>query len=316
LLPTLPRLNRAILDQIIALSREALLVADLRRPGFPILYANPAFETLAGVDNGAAVGRDWSFFLNTEIDSQKIEALSQRVLERVECENAVLHAAADKTQFSLTLNPLPGRQSRSRYLLVQVHPAPAALPLDQPDADRSDDSPRGRDLSVTSGRRDADSGLLSYEYFLQLCARDFALCSRQRREVAMITFSIGQFDVYRQTFGDKAAKSCLRMVGGRIAGALRRAGDLCARLGEDSFVALITGHDPDQAAQFADQIATEVRQLALHHPRASGERYVTCQVGVNVAVPDASDTPECFVSAARNDDGEAALQARSQQPAV
>ena len=304
---TLPRLNRAVLNQIVTLSREAVLIADLRRPGFPILFANPAFESLVGVDSGAAVGRHWAFFLETAVNEQQIEQLSKGFLNADARENAVFRARRDNAEFSVKLTPLSGQNGHSRYLLVQLDLPPTRAV--------AGDSPRLREGDVTSGRRDPDTGLLSYEYFLELCKRDFALCGRQRHELAMITFSIRQFDVYRQTFGEKGAQSCLRMVGGRIAGALRRAGDLCARFDDAGFVALITEHDPDQAAQFAHYIASEVRRLALHHPRASGERYVSCRVGVHVAVPDARDTPEGFVIAAC-EGGRDAEEVQSEQPAA
>ena len=294
------RLNRAILENIVTLSREAVLVADVRRSGMPIVFANPALAGLLDMEPDAARGQDWAFFLDTETCSEQLRQLTESVAGGSNCQ-AVLPGRRAGREFQLNAMPLAGRTGKPRYLLVQV------VPVGEPvvaDADVKVDLlerelDRAREANRQLGRRDPDTGLLRYSYFLELSERDFALCSRERRELAVLTFTVREFEVYLQTFGDKAAQSCLRMVGGRIAGALRRAGDLCARLDDASFVALITGHDREQAQGFADHIAAEVRRLALHHPRASGERYVTCSVGLKVGIPAATDAAEAFVLEAR-----------------
>ena len=310
----MPRLNRAIVDQIVALSQEAVLVADARRSGMPILFANPAFAELVGIEVGAAEGRDWAFFLDQAAAAKQLAELTERVSQGATCQ-AILDGAQPGAQFGVNLMPLATRQGRVRQLLAQVElihpPAPAEAEVKVELLERELD--RAREANIKLGRRDPDSGLLRYSYFLELCQRDFALCSRERRELAVLAFSVREFEVYRDTFGDKAAQSCLRMVGGRIAGALRRAGDLCARLDDASFVALITGHDREQAEQFAEDIAQQVRRLALHHPRASGERYVTCSVGLSVGIPHFRDRPEAYVLAAR--ENEAAIAAAGQPAA-
>jgi diguanylate cyclase (GGDEF)-like protein len=296
----MPRLNRAILDKIVALSREAVLVADVRRQGTPILFANPAFAALAEVELDSVAGRDWAFFLNQVGAADELRELGDQVVGGTACQ-AELDGAREGTRFQLKLLPLPGRQGKAGHLLVQVSeaasPEPAAAELKVALLERELDL--AREANDKLARRDPDSGLLRYSYFLELSQRDFALCSRQRRELAVLTFTVREFDVYRETFGDEAARSCLRMVGGRIAGALRRASDLCARLDDASFVALVTGQNQEQVEAFAEEIAEQVRRLALHHPRAHGERCVTCAVGVNVSVPDGADCAESFVLAAR-----------------
>ena len=265
------RLNRAILEKIVTLSREAVLVADARRSGMPILFVNPALAGLVDVEPDDVKGQVWDFFLDTQACAEQLQQLTESIACGSNCQ-AVLPARRSGREFQLNAVPLAGRQGKPRYLLVQVAPlgepvvADAEVKVDLLERELD----RAREANRQLGRRDPDTGLLRYSYFLELSERDFALCSRERRELAVLTFTIREFEVYLQTFGDKAAQSCLRMVGGRIAGALRRAGDLCARIDDASFVALITGHDREQAQDFADQIAQEVRRLALHHPRASG----------------------------------------------
>ena len=260
----------------------------------PVVFANRAFEQLFDIEPGIAEGQDVGAFLEGDGDPARIEEIVRG--DGSTCQVTLASPQAAQPPLRATLTLLQG----DRYILVRIAaeaispPAKAEVKVEllQRELDRA------RESNAKIDRRDADTGLLCYRSFLELCERDFALCSRQGRELAVLVFTVREFDVYRDTYGDKAAQSCLRMVGGRIAGGLRRAGDLCARFDEASFVALITGHALEQAEQFAEHIAAQVRGLALHHPRASGERYVTCSVGLQAGVPGPRDGPEQFVMAA------------------
>ena len=53
-------LNRHTLEQIVAASPAALLVADANHPELPIVYANPAYERLTGFALADLVGRAWA----------------------------------------------------------------------------------------------------------------------------------------------------------------------------------------------------------------------------------------------------------------
>jgi PleD family two-component response regulator len=102
------------------------------------------------------------------------------------------------------------------------------------------------------------------------------------------------------------------MIGAQIAGAFRRAGDLCARLDETTFVVAVPNQDAEHAASPAARVAEKVRNLGLHNPRAQSGRYLTIRcviVGADVEGEDA----ETLVARARSQLAKAAVQL--QQPA-
>ena len=109
---------------------------------------------------------------------------------------------------------------------------------------------------------------MRFPYFQEMLRRDFAMARRDRRFVTLLVFEIVEFDVYRQTFGDKAADSCQRMIGAQIMRALRRAGDLCARYDDSTLVAAAVGQHADEIRPLAERIAESVRELRLHNPQA------------------------------------------------
>ena len=130
---------------------------------------------------------------------------------------------------------------------------------------------RARQKIATLDRIDPATGLVRFPYFQEMLRRDLAMARRDRRFVTMLVFEIVEYAVYRQTFGDKAADSCQRMIGAQIMRALRRAGDLCARYDESTLVAAVIGQHADEIRPLAERIAESVRQLKLHNPRAKVE---------------------------------------------
>ena len=128
--------------------------------------------------------------------------------------------------------------------------------------------------------------------------RDLAMARRDRRFVTLLVFEIVEYDIYRQTFGDKAADSCQRMIGAQIMRTLRRAGDLCARYDESTLVAAVIGQHASEIQPLAEQIAENVRQLKLHNPRAKSSRYVETRVTVIGCPPGAHDDPEPVIARA------------------
>ena len=114
-------------------------------------------------------------------------------------------------------------------------------------------------------------------------------------------FEIVEFAVYRQTFGDKAADSCQRMIGAQIMRALRRAGDICARYEDGTLVAAVIGQHSTDVQPLADRIADSVAQLRLHNPRAKSSRYITTRVIAIGCPPGAHDDPEPLIARALTD---------------
>jgi diguanylate cyclase (GGDEF)-like protein len=160
----------------------------------------------------------------------------------------------------------------------------------------SDQLGRARQKLATLYRIDPATGLVRFTYFQEMLRRDLAMARRDRRFVTLLVFEIVEYEVYRQTFGDKAADSCHRMIGAQIMRALRRAGDLCARYDERTLVAAVVGQHASEIEPLAEQISENVRQLKLHNPRAKSSRYVTTRVTVIGCPPGAHNDPEPVIA--------------------
>jgi diguanylate cyclase (GGDEF)-like protein len=165
----------------------------------------------------------------------------------------------------LRLKPLKSARRERRLWLVQ-HESREVTPGDGAELMRRVLS-RARHKLANLDRIDPVTGLISRAELDLKLRREIALAQREGGSISLMLFSIPELEIYRQTFGDNAADSCMRMIGAQLSGTFRRANDLCARFDRSLLAAVIRGQDATQARQLVELVETKARNLGLHNPR-------------------------------------------------
>ena len=304
-------LNRHILEQVVAASQAGVLIADANQPELPIVYANAAYEHLTGYTLADLAGHPWAVLARASADDETFGALRAAIGRGEPCRAAIPDVRKDGSAFTcdIAVSPLRGPRGDLRYFLLSH--APVASPLQQtatgalPAGDATAELSllqrelgRARQKIATLDRLDPATGLVRFPYFQETLRRDLAMAYRDRRFVTLLVFEIVEFGVYRQTFGDKAADSCQRMIGAQIMRTLRRAGDICTRYDDVTLVAAVIGQHASEVQPLADRIAESVAQLRLHNPRAKSSRHIEIRAIVIGCPPGAHDDPEPLIARA------------------
>jgi len=269
--------NRNILLQVIAATTEPLVVVRIDRPDWPVVLANPAFESLtdqevlkkpfADVIEGLA-GREIAIEMSESVRSQQETSFP---------------VESDGREYLLVLRPLlMPKEKSARFYSVYWRGGAGTTPSDEMHHALLKAKRRIRDLS----RDDPVTGLLNGRAFREVFEHDWAVAAREKSQLSLVTFTLDDFDAYIEVFGRHAADSCLRRAGQAIRRCLRRASDVVARPGGAGFVVLSHASDEDGIHEFAGRISTAVRELGLHHPRSKASKFVT--VSFEVTVADAS----------------------------
>jgi two-component system chemotaxis family response regulator WspR len=118
-------------------------------------------------------------------------------------------------------------------------------------------------------------------------AHDWAVAAREHSSLALVAFQVDEFSAYLDVFGRHATDSCLRRVAQAIKRCLRRASDVAARIDDAKMLVLAHASSEENVGEFAEKIASAVRELGLHHPRSKSARFVS--VSYRVAVTAAQD---------------------------
>ena len=295
-------LKRQTLELIAQSSVEAVIVIDASRSELPIIYVNPAYEVLTGYAADEAVGQSWPLLGGDCEPSDELAAL-KTALGRSEAHITTLpDVRKDGTSWlsRVRVEPVLSGQGELKQFLVLQSEAPVTTETQRglQVGLLQRELKRVRQKAANLDRIDPATGLLRFAHFLQFAERDFQIAKRDRQVVAIATFEINDLDAYRQTFGDKAGDSCLRMIAAQVTGALRHAGDLSGCDEHERIVAMTLGQDADELSGVVERIAANVRRLGLHNPRGRSGRYVTVSWGVASVVPSGKATLAALIDEA------------------
>jgi diguanylate cyclase (GGDEF)-like protein len=268
--------NRNILELVIAATTEPLLVVRIDQPDWPVVLANPAFETITDDD---VVKKPFA----DVIEELAGRELALEVSETVRAQDeASLPIESNSREYLLALRPLqlPGEEV-ARFYAAYWRTGTGSVTAEGAEIHHAllKAKRRIRDLS----RDDPVTGLLNRRAFQDVFEHDWAVAAREDGKLSLVTFALEEFDAYLEVFGRHATDSCLRRVGQAIRRCLRRASDVAARPDGNRFVVLSHASDEDGVRDFAARICAAVRELGLHHPRSGSSKFVTVSYEVSVA---------------------------------
>lgn len=95
-------------DRAIAAASNGIIITDPRAIDNPIIFCNPAFETITGYSAEEAIGRNCRFLQGPESDPASIEQLRHAIRNSLECQVVVKNYRKDGTLYwsELTISPV------------------------------------------------------------------------------------------------------------------------------------------------------------------------------------------------------------------
>ncbi|MBT8098141.1 MAG: GGDEF domain-containing protein [Gammaproteobacteria bacterium] len=265
-------INRKILEQVIDATSEPLMIIRLDDNDWPVVLANAACKEIACDD---VLRQPFADVLEARVGRDLALEISESFRARQETSFPV---EIGTDEYLLTLKPmtLPNEDSARFYAAIWRGGTGAAGRDAQHALIRA--KSRIRDLT----RDDPVTGLLNAKAFREVLDHDWAVAAREKSTLALVIFTLDDFDAYIEVFGRHASDSCVRRVGQTIRRCLRRASDVVAAMDSSRLVVLSHASNESGVREFANSISGAVRDLGLHHPRSSKGRFVTVTSRVSV----------------------------------
>ncbi|MDH3747203.1 MAG: GGDEF domain-containing protein [Gammaproteobacteria bacterium] len=260
--------NRKILEQVIAASAEPVMIVRLDHTDWPVVLGNPACAAIGGED---ALSKPFADVIEELVGRELAIEISEAFRSRQETSLPV-EAAGD--EYLLALKPLllPNEESARFYAVFWRGSAGGGA---RAGADTHHELLKAKRKIRDLTRDDPVTGLLNSKAFREVLEHDWTVAARERSKLALVLFTLNDFDAYIEVFGRHASDTCRRRVGQAIRRCLRRASDVVASLDSARLIVLSHASDEHGVHEFAEKISTAVRELGLHHPRSSSGRFVT-----------------------------------------
>jgi diguanylate cyclase (GGDEF)-like protein/PAS domain S-box-containing protein len=288
-------LDADVYRRLLESSPEGVVLVDMQAPDHPVIYVNPAFETLTGYKAADLIGKNLRLLQNEDRDQDARNRLRDAVGRGESCRVLLRNYRKDGTVFWNEVSVVPVRDAGGRITHYAGHHRDAGERL-RIDPKLARDSLSGAHQPTSVAIRDDRlTGLYTLPYLEELLKRDWSISQRERRSIAVFAIDIDALDLYNATFGRAAGDSAIRRVAHCVNGCLRRLSDVTARIDGGSFMAFAPGLSNEQAMHLGQMMAERVRELRIHHPRSAVLRYVSVSVGVSAAVPGPTDEPTALI---------------------
>ena len=289
--PPDPDLYRRLLET----SPEGIVIVDAEHADRPVIYVNPAFETLTGYSAAELLGRNLRLLQGEDREQDGLHRLREAMNAGESCRVLLRNRRKDGTLFwnEMMVVPLRDAEGRVTHFAGYHRDAGERLRID-PRAARDSLSGAHQPTGIAV-RDDRLTGLFTLPYLQELLKRDWAIAQRENRSVAVFAIDIDALDLYNATFGRAAGDSAIRRVAHCVSGCLRRSSDVTARIEGGSLMAFAPGLSQEQALAMGQLMAERVRELRIHHPRSTVLRYISISVGVCAAAPGPEDSAAALV---------------------
>ena len=267
-------INRKILEQVIEASAEPLVIVRVDHPDWPVVWSNHAFKSIGGQD-----ARDEPFAVVIEqlVGRELALDISEALRTRRETSFPV---ELGGHEYLLALIPLAtDDETEPNFYAAFWRGGAGAVAGSEMHRALLKAKRRIRDLS----RDDPVTGLLKETAFYDVLDHDWAVAAREKSSLALVVFSLDEFDAYIDVFGRHAGDTCLRRVGQAVRRSLRRASDVVGHLDSSEIVVLSHASDEAGMREFAARISAAVRELGLHHPRSAASKFVTVSYRVGLS---------------------------------
>lgn len=270
---------------------EGVVLIDAQDSDHPVLYVNPAFETLTGYSSAELLGRNLRLLQADDRDQDGRHRLRDAMNRGEPCRVLLRNYRKDGTLFWNEMTVVPLRHADGCVTHYAGHHRDAGERL-RIDPRAAKDSMSGAQMPTSVAIRDDRlTGLFTLPYLEELLKRDWAVAQREQRSIAVFAIDIDALELYNATFGRGAGDSAIRRVAHVVSGCLRRSSDVTARIDGGSLIAFAPGLSNEQALRVGQQMAERVRDLRIHHPRSAVLRYISVSVGVCAAIPEAAESP-------------------------
>ena len=251
----------------LAASRNGVVIADAEAPGFPAVWANPAFEVMTGYTGDEITGLGMGKLQGPESAPAKVAEMAGALREGRHCQVTIRNYRKDGAGFwnDVSLSPLHDGDGLLTHYIGILDDVTAVTEATE----------RAQHLA----HHDVLTGLPNRAVFLDRVRQAMARLSRRPGAVAVLFLDIDDFKFVNESHSHLIGDELLRAVPARLGEVVRR-GDTLARIGGDEFALLYTElSGPHEAAAVAQRILDGFRR-----PFTAGGEDIAVSASVGVAV--------------------------------
>ena len=260
----------ALFRQAAQCALNGVVITEAGSPDTPIIYANPAFESLTGYELAEICGKDPRFLQGSDREQEGRAAIHSALAEKRAVTAVLRNYRKDGTPYwcELAIAPVFTPQGTISHWVAAQNDITARRQAEQ----------ELQHLVFV----DPLTGIPNRRLLLDRLGQHLELARRTGRHGALLFIDLDQFKSINDTQGHDAGDELLRVLSTRLGSVLRKT-DTVARLGGDEFVVLLPGlaADANAAAGGLQAVLQRIRKAISEPVRiGSSELSITASIGI------------------------------------
>jgi diguanylate cyclase (GGDEF)-like protein/PAS domain S-box-containing protein len=289
-----------IIQQAVHESRDGITIVDLRQKGRPVVFVNPAFESITGYTATEALGRNCRYLHENDYQQPEIAIIRNAIVAGEYCLVTLRNYRKDSSLFwnELSLSPIHADDGElTHYIGMQRDVTDRMILIQQLQKQKEDLEYHNQHLQILNNL-DPLTGINNRRYFDSQLSIQWNIALRNRSPLSLFMVDIDYFKQFNDTYGHPAGDECLKAIAKTLSNCLRRVSDFVARYGGEEFVILISNINEKQAQKFAHQLRSAVQKLAIVHGKSTVAGHVSVSIGHCTLIPELGMKIRTFVQRA------------------
>ena len=268
----------------------------------PLIYVNPAFESLTGYAREEILGLDCRFLNNEYTDKSSLDIIRNAIQQGQPCKLVLRNFKKNGSMFlnELSISPVHDGNKVTHFIGVQN---------DVTERVRSEQKIKTMN-QILLEKNQLLKDLVFIDHLTQLHNRNYFeehlnllwnLHERLNKNIAIVFIDVDCFKLYNDHYGHVAGDDALRMVAKTIKQHFARESDIVARYGGEEFVVASSPEDNiQQLIAQVESLKNAISNLKIEHVKALTSPYLSVSIGVCYGIPPQGRSPSLFTREADN----------------
>lgn len=277
-------ITEGFIDKMLSSLSDGVCILSAQEPKHPIIYVNPAFESMSGYSQEEILAKPGLFLNHVDSKPSELETLYSALLKGENCHVVLRNERHNGELFwnETTLSAIKDKNGKTLYFISIQKDISDDIHLQKTISDQIKALESAKERLEGLAQTDSLTGLFNKRYFNAQYPTQFSIAKRNDDNLSVFMLDVDHFKQYNDHYGHLAGDYCLKEISSALKNVFKRTSDFVARFGGEEFVVYSVGLSKEQALVSANNLLEYMKDLKISHER-SDLNYVTLSIGIACA---------------------------------
>lgn len=294
-------INLDLFKQVVLELPDGIVISDANTPDLPIVFVNPAFESMTGYSTAEAMNRNCRFLQLPDTHTEEKALLREAIADGKACTVILQNRRKDGALFwnEVNISPIHDPAGKIVYFVGLLKDVSSRIELEQQlqiEKQSLQEANRKLEMLVI---RDELTGVYNRMFFDSQFALQWKMAARNKESIALLFIDIDHFSKINTQYGHESGNRILKKVAEALSEAFSRSSDFIVRYGGDEFVVLASAIKATQTSDYVRELSEKIRNLNIPPLYTEfGYAMINLRAGVAAHSPQPDENPEILLEKA------------------